>query len=119
MTSDFSDLTFSLSSIIDRNLGIKFLEFLSSTAKVITMIDFYNIRVEFEALVVALNRVNMQNSSQIIFILPEILDFSCIFILKDIEKAVDVNFFKQKFKQIGSQQIKAILKKFEVFLRGS
>ena len=79
------------------------------------MIDFNNIRVELEEVVVALNRLNISNASQIIFILPEILDFSCMFISREIENAGDANYFKMRFKQIGLNQIKAILKKYEVW----
>jgi hypothetical protein len=112
--SDFSDLNFALASIVDRNLGMKLLDALVANVKVITIIDWNNIRVEVEAVIIALNRLNLPSAGQVLYVLPDLLDLSILFLGREIERVVDPNAFKSMFKQISFAQLRAIFKKYEV-----
>lgn len=113
-TSDFSDLSFALASIVDRNLGMKLIDALANQVKVVTVVDWNNLRVELEALVVALNRLNPPAAGQVLYILPELLDLSCFFLNRDIEKTADLAALKGRFRQLSLANLKAVFRKFEV-----
>lgn len=118
-SSDFSDLSFALASIVDRNLGMKLIDSLVNQVKVVTVIDWNNLRVELEALVVALNRLNPPTAGKVLYILPELLDLSCFFLNKDIERVNDLTALKSRFMQLSLSNLKAVFRKFEVTLLGS
>lgn len=93
---------------------MKLLDALVSGVKVVTIIDWNNIRVEVEAVIIALNRLNPPSAGQVLYVLPDLLDLAILFMGREIERVADPATFKTMFKQISFVQLRAIFKKYEV-----
>jgi hypothetical protein len=100
--------------MVDRNLGYKLIDVMMSSAKVVTMIDFNNMRVEIEQMIISLNSINMKSKAQLIYILPDLLNFLSLFLNGELVKVNDIAFFS-RYAYINTKQIRTILKKYEVF----
>lgn len=99
--------------MIDRNLGYKIIEALTSSVKLVSIIDFHNLKLEVEQIIVSLNSINLKSKAQVIYILPDLLTLLSVFLNGDTNKITDVGFFS-RFSYISTKQIRIILKKYEV-----
>lgn len=99
--------------MIDRNLGYKIIEALTSSIKLVTIVDFHNLKLEIEQIIVSLNSINLKSKAQVIFILPDLLSLLGVFLNGDTGKINDIGFFS-RFAYLNTKQIRSILKKYEV-----
>jgi hypothetical protein len=104
--------------MIDRNLGYKIIEALTNTVKLVTIVDFHNLKLEIEQIIVSLNSINLKSKAQVIYILPDLLSLLSVFLNGDSTKITDAGFFT-RFAYINTKQIRSILKKYEVESLGS
>lgn len=72
INSDFGELLVSFASLVDRNVGYKILNHLATVAKVLTVVDFTNLRIELEELIIRLNSISCKTRTPIMFVLNEL-----------------------------------------------